>query len=205
MSAADPEPVPDPDESAGAPSGGRAEHDPPTAGRARPPAEEGAADEWRAVVTSPVLVGASVVGGVATAVVLAYWGAVGGDLDFVVILLVLAVVTGFVAASARVVVTVGARGLTVASALFGFEWTRLALDDIADARVDSVSLGNWLGWGYRVTLGGSALLLVSGRGLIIELVSGRDFTLTMPDPDWALAALLAAADARGGSGSLDLP
>lgn len=167
--------------------------------------ETGPGGEWRSVVTSPVLVGASLALGLATAVVLVYWLAVGGNLDFVVILLVLAVVTGFMAASARVVVTIGPSGLTAASALFGFEWTRLELDEIADARVDSVSLGNWFGWGYRVSLGGSALLLVSGRGLIVELVSGRDFTLAMPDPEWALAALLAAADARGGAGSLDLP
>ncbi|RKR75065.1 hypothetical protein [Frondihabitans australicus] len=164
--------------------------------------------EWRSVVTSPVLVGASVVLGVATAVVLVWWLVVGGDLDFVVILLALVLATGFVSASARVVVTVGASGLTAASAFFGFHWTRLELDDIADARVDTVSLGSWFGWGYRASLGGSALLLVGRRALVVELVTGREFTITLPDPEWALAALLAAADARGdvaGPGSLDLP
>lgn len=159
--------------------------------------------QWRVVVTSPVLVVASIVLGVGTACVLAYWIVVGMNLDLVVILLGLALVTGFVAASARVAVSIGPRGLQASSTLFGFSWTTLELDDIADARVDHVSPGSWFGWGYRASLGGTALILTGSRGLVLDLVSGKDFTITLPDPDWALAALESAADARGGTGSLD--
>lgn len=161
--------------------------------------------DWRAVVTSPVLATASVVLGVVFLAVLAYWLVVGSNVTFVVILLALALATGFVAASARVVVSIGGAGVQASSALFGFGWTTLSLDDIADARVDDVSVGSWFGWGYRVTLGGTALILQGRRGLVLDLVSGKDFTITMPDPDWALAALQRAADARGGTGSLDRP
>ncbi|AMM20149.1 hypothetical protein AX769_08190 [Frondihabitans sp. PAMC 28766] len=161
--------------------------------------------EWRAVVTSPVLTGASIVIGVAAAATLVYWIAVGSNLDLLVVVLVLMFVFAFVAGTARVVVTIGSHGLQATSALLGFAWTNLSLDDIADARVADVSIGSWFGWGYRASLGGTALILHGDRGLVVDLVSGKEFTLTLPDPEWALAALETAADARGGSGSLDRP
>jgi hypothetical protein len=155
------------------------------------------AGDWVAVVTSHVLVGAAAVLGAAGVVVLVYWLVVGGDVNLLVILLAVVFAAGACAACARVRVTVGTRGLVAESALLGFTLAQHRLDEIADARVETVRLGAWLGWGYRISAAGSALLLRQGPGLVLELVSGKEFTVTLPGDaaSAALAALEAAADA----------
>jgi hypothetical protein len=154
-------------------------------------------EEWQQTVTSRVLTVAALVLGVGAAVLLVYWLVVGHDVNLLVVLLAVVFAAGACAACARVRVSVGAEGVVAESAFFGFTLARHSLDEISDARVDAVSVGTWFGWGYRVTMGASALILHSGGGLVLDLVSGKEFTITLPDPDAALAALEAAAEARG--------
>lgn len=167
------------------------------ASEARGASDAAGSPEWQQTVTSRVLTVAAFVLGVAAAVVLVYWLVVGHDVNLLVILLAVVFAAGACAACARVRVSVGVEGVVAESALFGFTLARHSLDEISDARVDAVRLGSWFGWGYRVTMGASALILHSGRGLVLDLVSGKEFTITLPDPDAALAALEAAAEARG--------
>lgn len=157
---------------------------------------EAPTDAWVATVTSRVLAVPAIVLAGAAAVTFVYWLVVGSDVDFLVILLALVLAAGFCAACARVRVSVDAAGVSCESTVFGFSLARFSLDDIADARVEYVGLGSWFGWGYRVSLGASALILGAGPGLVLKLVSGKEFTVTLPEADAALAALEAAADAR---------
>lgn len=156
-----------------------------------------AGDPWSAVVTSRVLSVTAIVVAVAAAVVLVYWLAVGSDVDLLVVTVALICVAAFCASCARVRVTVGDSGVLVESTVLGFPLAQYALDDIADAYVDLVSVASWYGWGYRVTLGASGVILQRGPGLVLSLVSGKEFTVTLPTAGAALAALEAAADARG--------
>ncbi|BDZ49587.1 hypothetical protein GCM10025867_18280 [Frondihabitans sucicola] len=156
-----------------------------------------APDAWQTTVTSRVLSVTSVVLAAAAAVVLAYWLAVGQNVDLLVVVIALIVVAAFSASCARVRVTVGSTGVVVDSVVLGFPLAQFALDDIADAWVDLVSVGSWYGWGYRATLGASGVILQRGPGLVLSLVSGKEFTVTLPSAGAALAALEAAADARG--------
>lgn len=155
-------------------------------------AEPGA---WIATVSSRVLAVGAVVLGAAAATVLVFWLVARPGLDFLVILLVLALAAGFCAACARIRVTIDSAGVACESTFFGFTLARFGLDEIADARVEQVTLGSWFGWGYRVTLGASALVLRAGPGLVLELVSGKQFTVTLPEAAAALVALEAVADA----------
>jgi hypothetical protein len=94
-------------------------------------------------------------------------------------------------------VSVGEDGVLVESTVLGFPLAQYSLDEIADAHVDLVSIGSWYGWGYRITLGASGVILQRGPGLVLSLVSGKEFTVTLPTAGAALSALEAAADARG--------
>lgn len=143
--------------------------------------------------SSRVLSVAAVVLGVAAVADLVYWLVARPGVNFFVVLLALVFVAAFCGACARVRVVVGASGVAVESVVFGFGLARFALDEISDARVDDVRLGQWFGWGYRVTMGASALVLATGPGLVLTLVSGREFTVTLPAAAEALAALEAAA------------
>lgn len=152
---------------------------------------------FEAEAASRVLLVSAAVLGAASAAVLVFWLVARPGVDFLVLLLGLVFALLFCLAPARVRVTAGPAGLVVESVLLGFALAQYRLDEIADARVDEVRLGPWLGWGYRVSGAGSAVLLRQGPALVVELVAGREFTVTLPAQDAAaaLAALEGAADA----------
>ena len=57
---------------------------------------------------------------------------------------------------------------------------------------------DWGGWGYRIMPDRSAVVLRSGPGLVVTSTSGKQFAITIDDPEEP-AALLQALAARAGS------
>ncbi|GAA4267673.1 hypothetical protein [Frondihabitans peucedani] len=147
--------------------------------------------------SSRVLLVSAVVLGAASAAVLVFWLVARPGVDFLVLLLGLVFALLSCLAPARVRVTAGPAGLVVESVPLGFALAQYGLDEIADARVEPVSLRSWVGWGFRFTAGGSGVILRGGPALVLELISGKTFTVTLPgaDAEAALTALEDAADA----------
>ncbi len=110
---------------------------------------------------------------------------------FLVMALVLVGIMGEIATASDVRATCGPQGVSVHWGLFGWPRVRYALSDIADASVVrvpwwGVSFGFW--WTPRRTV----CTVRSGPALQLRLRSGRTVTITVPDPQAALAALQAA-------------
>ncbi|NEC15052.1 DUF1648 domain-containing protein [Streptomyces sp. SID8014] len=95
-------------------------------------------------------------------------------------------------------VTVDQRGLTVR--LSGLPWPRLSvpLDQVVTARTRSVNpLGEFGGWGYRVTPKRSGLIYRSGEALVVRRTGdGRKFAVTVDDAGTAAALLNTLAERR---------
>ncbi len=103
------------------------------------------------------------------------------------------------AAFGRIEITADARGLRLRSWFFGIAFKRIALADIATAHSAQIDPLQWGGWGYRFRPGRSALVLRTGPGLVVEQHDGRQFAVTLRDPDTParlFAALLGATRAR---------
>ncbi|MFF9842686.1 hypothetical protein [Streptomyces sp. NPDC013740] len=97
----------------------------------------------------------------------------------------------------RVRVSADRRGLTVRPALVARPRLRVPLDTIADARARHVDpLTEFGGWGYRVRPGASGVILRSSPALAVRRRDGREFVVTVDDPETA-AGLLNALAARG--------
>ena len=73
-------------------------------------------------------------------------------------------------------------GLTLTLGILGWPRKRIAVGEITRASVTTVRPVEWGGWGYRVTTGRSALVLRAGPGLVVDLVDGRRFAVTLDDP-----------------------
>ncbi|MEY6566296.1 DUF1648 domain-containing protein [Streptomyces albidoflavus] len=95
-------------------------------------------------------------------------------------------------------VVVDQRGLTVR--LSGLPWPRLSvpLDRVAAAQVRPVNpLGEFGGWGYRVTPKRSGLIYRSGEALVVRKTGdGREFAVTVDDAGTAAALLNTLAERR---------
>ncbi|MFD7547328.1 DUF1648 domain-containing protein [Streptomyces sp. NPDC059816] len=107
-----------------------------------------------------------------------------------------AVVVGLlVATTARVRVTVDARGLTVAPGLLPKPRVHVPLAQITAAGTQDVSaLRDFGGWGYRTRADRSGIVLRSGGALAVDRASGRTLVVTVDDATTAAAALNALAD-----------
>jgi hypothetical protein len=68
---------------------------------------------------------------------------------------------------------------------------RIPLDEVTGAQVDAlISPRTWGGWGYRWRPElGTAVVVRRGPGLVIDLGSGRFFTVTVDDPEGAVQAI----------------
>ncbi|MER6788879.1 DUF1648 domain-containing protein [Streptomyces sp. NPDC000658] len=101
---------------------------------------------------------------------------------------------------ARLYVTVGRQGLTVAPGRLPWPRIRLPLESLTGASHRHVdALGDFGGWGYRVRSGGSGVILRSGPTLVVRRAGGREFAVTVDDPATAAAllnALIARREAR---------
>lgn len=95
-------------------------------------------------------------------------------------------------------VAVDQRGLTVR--LSGLPWPRLSvpLDRVAAAQARPVNpLGEFGGWGYRVTPKRSGLIYRSGEALVVRKTGdGREFAVTVDDAGTAAALLNTLAERR---------
>jgi hypothetical protein len=105
----------------------------------------------------------------------------------------LALVTGVCLAFARLRVSVDRRGLRVVSSLFRMPIKQVALAEVASARAESIRSVEWGGWGYRVMPGRSAVVLTSGRGIVVQRHNGTIFAVTVPEPEVPVALLTALA------------
>lgn len=99
---------------------------------------------------------------------------------------------------AQAEVTVDRRGLVVRPS--GLPWPRLRvpLERVASAEARSVDpLGEFGGWGYRVTPKRSGLIYRSGEALVVRKTGdGREFAVTVADAGTAAALLNTLADRR---------
>lgn len=105
-----------------------------------------------------------------------------------------AVVAALLCASfIRLRVSVDWRGLRVVS-LFGIPLKRMPLDRIDVVEATDIRPGDWGGWGYRIMPGRSAVVLRSGPGLVVTSTSGKQFAITIDDPEEPAALLRTLAD-----------
>jgi len=110
---------------------------------------------------------------------------------------ILAVATLLCASFIRLRISVDWRGLRVVS-LFGIPMKRIPLDHVDVVEATDIRPMDWGGWGYRIMPGRSAVVLRSGPGLVVTSTSGKQFAITIDDPEEP-AALLQALVARAGS------
>ncbi|TNU73892.1 hypothetical protein FH969_08935 [Miniimonas arenae] len=109
--------------------------------------------------------------------------------------LVVAAVAG--AWLARITATVDARGLRVTSWL-GIPVKRIPLSDVAAVRSEDLEPTQWGGWGFRWLPGRTAYVARRGPALVVVRRDGREFAVTLDDPEplASVLAALAAADGR---------
>lgn len=107
---------------------------------------------------------------------------------------ILALATILCASFVRLRISVDWRGLRVVS-LFGIPMKRIPLDQVDVVEATDIRPMDWGGWGYRIMPGRSAVVLRSGPGLVVTSTSGKQFAITIDDPEEP-AALLQALVAR---------
>lgn len=145
---------------------------------------------WSRTISSPPLVvlGALVLGAGLVTAVLTDW------LTSAVLVLCGTVVL----AVTSVRVTVDRRGLTLSPTLpsaLGIRFRHIGPDRVTEAISRPVDcLGEFGGWGYRVRMHRSGLVLRSGEGIVVRLTSGREFVVTVDDAATAAALLNTYAD-----------
>lgn len=105
---------------------------------------------------------------------------------------VLAVLAVLAFASLRV--TVDWRGLRVISLLTGVPLQRIPLNQIQDVQVADLHPAEWGGWGYRVMSGKSAVIVRSGPGIVITTHDGKQFALSLRNPEAPAGLLHTLAD-----------
>lgn len=86
-------------------------------------------------------------------------------------------------------VSIDWRGLRVTSGLFHIPLKRISVDQVKYAESAVLLPMQWGGWGYRVTAGRSAIILRRGPGLIVTKTNGKQFAVTISDPDIPAALL----------------
>lgn len=86
-------------------------------------------------------------------------------------------------------VTVDRNGLAVASRLILIPLRRIPRQKIRSVKTVNFQPLEWGGWGYRVLPGRSAILLRRGPGILVTLVNGRVFGVTVDDPQEAVDLL----------------
>ena len=142
----------------------------------------GRATNWSSVVVSGLLL--------IPLIAMGLWSGSSPSAGAVVLLLALVGFLAEVITASDVRATCGAQGVGVHWGFGGWPRARYALDDIQDAWVVeipwySVSYGFW--W----TPWRTVCTVRSGPALRLRLLSGRTVTITVPDPNAAVAALRA--------------
>ena len=92
-----------------------------------------------------------------------------------------AAVTAFSLLMTHIRVSAGADGLVVRTAVPWIRLRRISVERIASVRATMIEPGDLGGWGNRWLPGvGWSLLLRRSPGLVVELVNGRRFAVTLP-------------------------
>jgi len=113
-------------------------------------------------------------------------------IPIVLVAAVIVLVTSLCCAPLSSITTVvDEQGLLVRFGPFGFPHKRIPLAEIAAVRADHIDPIEWGGWGYRVAPGRSAAVLRGGPGIVVDLVDGRRFAVTIDDPEEGVALLTA--------------
>jgi hypothetical protein len=150
------------------------------------PTETGA---WITTVTVPLfaIVSVALFAAAATLLILTTReDAPGADVVGAVVLLLLSVlVLGF----ARLRISVDWRGLKVVTWFLGIALKTIPLTDIESVHTDTLEPMHWGGWGYRFMPGRSAIILRTGPGLVVTLTSGKQFALSLNEPETPAALL----------------
>lgn len=87
-------------------------------------------------------------------------------------------------------ITVNEDGLRITSRLFGVRIKHIAPGEIAEVTVMHIDPMKWGGWGYRLSPGRSALVLKEGPGLVVTTRDGKQFAVTVDDPEVPAGILL---------------
>lgn len=90
---------------------------------------------------------------------------------------------------ARLRVLIDNRGVRIASAILFFPWKVIPLAEIMEARVDALQPEQWGGWGFRVMPGRSGLILSGGTGLTVRTTRGKEFSVSLRNPQTPAALL----------------
>ena len=113
--------------------------------------------------------------------------------------LILALCAVCTAPLASITVVVDRAGLDVRFGPLGWPRKHIPLAAIAAVSAEDIDPLRWGGWGYRVMPGRSAVVLRSGPAIVVDLVGGKRFCVTIDDPEPGVGLLrgyLAAADPR---------
>ena len=105
------------------------------------------------------------------------------------ILLVLLAAVAVMAVFLRVHVVVDDRGLRVSSGLGGLPIKRIRPEQIQAAETTELVPVRWGGWGYRFLPGRSALILHTGPGLVVTTTAGKQFAISLDEPEIPAALL----------------
>ena len=148
---------------------------------------------WSRTITAKVFVWATlilvVLAGAITLPLLTT-GDLGSGLFGPVVMLVVIIL---LAAFTRLRVTVDWRGLRVVSALLRIPLKRIRPEHVRAVEAAELRASEWGGWGYRFAPGRSAIILRSGPGLVVTTATGRQFAVTIADPEIPAALLQAIA------------
>ncbi len=89
---------------------------------------------------------------------------------------------------------VDARGVRLASTLFGVPLVRVRAADIAGVSAETIEPLQWGGWGLRFSGRGRAYVVGRGEGIVVTRKGGGAVAITMPHAAEAAAALQAVVD-----------
>lgn len=134
--------------------------------------------------TSPWLLGGLLALCVVPGVVIAATSRIGW-----VVALFLLLPAVLVAANSRFRITIGSDRVVASGALLGWPRLALALDSIASADAEPVSMWSYGGMGLRYGPKGTGVITRSGEGLVIERADGTTVAITCDDAATAAATI----------------
>lgn len=117
-----------------------------------------------------------------------YLGSTGEAIASVLCVVAAALVSAF----SRITVMIDRRGVTVLYSRLRWPRTVVALGDVVDAEPTELSPATWGGWGYRgsrTAIKRAAVLIRGGPGLLVTIADGTKLSVSVDDPESAVAAL----------------
>ncbi|MGC0363897.1 hypothetical protein ABH922_001881 [Rhodococcus sp. 27YEA15] len=97
-------------------------------------------------------------------------------------------------AFASVTVRVNRQGVTISS--WGVRWKKIPVARIRSASMDDIRPSDWGGWGYRLSSKGTAVVLRSGAAIVLILENGRQFAVTVDNPEGGVRLINSLIQAR---------